>query len=141
MQKKKFIAAITAIALTAATPLAIHAYQVATTGAKDCTVATMYGYMYRASSSGYSFSAETTISSNPYGDADLKVSLTVYPYGAGTEATASASTSRSSKIAVSSGTAAQEDNASSATGSHSATIYNGAQHWGNSGTTSWSKGS
>ena len=90
MQKKKLIAAITAIALTAATPLAIHAYQVATTGSLTLGTTTMSGYLYRSSSSTYVFSAETRIASQPYDSASLSATVQVFPYDGSTVAPVSA---------------------------------------------------
>ena len=139
MQKKKLIAAITAIALTAATPLAIHAYQVATTGSLTLGTTTMSGYLYRSSSSTYVFSAETRIASQPYDSASLSATVQVFPYDGSTVAPVSASTSKEQKIAVTTGTTST-DNASSASGTHTVTFYyDGTTTLSKTESTSWSK--
>ena len=76
---------------------------------------------------------------NPYGDASLYVQVTVVPYNTSLpSAVKSNSTTHSTYISVTSPTASTT-NASSASGSHEATIYNGPQYWGNTGSTSWVK--
>lgn len=76
---------------------------------------------------------------NPYGDASLYVQVTVVPFSTPTNPVVKeASTTHSTYISVTSPTASTT-NASSASGSHEATIYNGPQYWGNTGSTSWVK--
>ena len=139
--KKRIISLLSAVAMMVVTPLSVAAYQVSSTGALPLgTLTSMHGYLYRSDSSSYSFNAETTIGSNPYKDASLFVSVTVTPYNTSSFDVEyeEKSTTNSTYVAVTSPSASTL-NATSASGSHSATIYNGTQSWGNSGGTSWSK--
>lgn len=138
MDKKKILKTLPAILTVTVLAVSVYAYQVDSTGEKNLGDTSMYGYLYK--NGDYSFSAETKINSNPYEDASLSVSVTVVPYNEEDfeTVTKSASTTHSTKIAVTSPTASTI-NAQSASGSHSATIYNGTQSWGNSGSTSWTK--
>ena len=139
MKKKRIISVVTFLLLLASSTITAGAYQVSSV-TKPIDNISMHGYLYRSSSSSYVFSAETTIDSNPTNDASLYVSVTVVPHNTASFETQfeEKQTVHSSYVAVTS-PSASTTNADSASGYHSATIWDGTQSSSNFGSTSWSK--
>ena len=138
MKRKSVFSIAMSLLLAATLTVAVSAFQV-DSFTKPIDDTSMNGYLYRSSSSSYVFSAETTIDSNPTRDASLYVSVTVVPYTASSETQFEEDhTDHSHYVAVTS-PSASTTNAKSASGNHSATIWDGTQSSSNYGKTSWSK--
>ena len=139
MKRKSVFSIAMSLLLAATLTVAVSAYQV-DSFTKPIDDTSMNGYLYRSSSSSYVFSAETTIDSNPTRDASLYVSVTVVPFNTSAfkPQFAEDHTDHSHYVAVTSPSASTTD-AASASGHHSATIWDGTQSSSNYGDTSWSK--
>lgn len=139
MKRKSVFSIAMSLLLAATLTVAVSAYQV-DSFTKPIDDTSMNGYLYRSSSSSYVFSAETTIDSNPTRDASLYVSVTVVPFNTSAfePQFAEDHTDHSHYVAVTSPSASTTD-AASASGYHSATIWDGTQSSSNYGETSWSK--
>ena len=139
MKRKSVFSIAMSLLLVATLTVAVSAYQV-DSFTKPIDDTSMNGYLYRSSSSSYVFSAETTIDSNPTRDASLYVSVTVVPLNTSAFEIQfeEDNTDHSHYVAVTS-PSASTTNAKSASGNHSATIWDGTQSSSNYGKTSWSK--
>ena len=138
MKRKNVFSIAMSLLLAATLTVAVSAYQVSSC-TKPIDNTSMNGYLYRSSSSSYVFSAETTINSNPTRYASLYVSVTVVPYNDSIETQFKEKETKHSNYVAVTSPSASTTNAKSASGYHSATIWNGTQSSSNYGDTSWSK--
>ena len=141
MKKKAIIAVLVAVLLVCSA-FAIYGYQVDSTGAlpMELNGNTYYmaGYLTRANSSSYSFSAETT-TANPYSNANISVSVVVVPYNTSLPAVSDSDAKVGTTHVAASAGSVSTTNGASAGGGHGASIYYGTQGASNSGSTSWIK--